>query len=166
MECKYCQKSSDDDYHKPSPSWFYNQYAYNIRKEFYILNSMLGHELVDCFNHIIKKYYVLNHCLLYRLCVDFNICIDTRYIPAKYYPDAYRKSKKKELLKKRIRSEARRHKSILMKKYHYMCNYCHELLSQEDATVDHIIPIGKGGDSHINNLQILCTYCNDEKGDN
>jgi hypothetical protein len=33
-------------------------------------------------------------------------------------------------------------------------------------TIDHIIPRCKGGDSRLENLQPMCTVCNNKKGDN
>ena len=33
------------------------------------------------------------------------------------------------------------------------------------ATVDHIIPLSKGGAEDFTNLQLLCRKCNVEKGD-
>lgn len=42
----------------------------------------------------------------------------------------------------------------------YFCVYCS---SRENLTVDHILPISKGGDSRRYNLQILCQPCNVKK---
>jgi len=36
--------------------------------------------------------------------------------------------------------------------------------SREKLTVDHIIPVSRGGSSWKENLQCLCSYCNREKG--
>lgn len=41
------------------------------------------------------------------------------------------------------------------------CAYC---FSEERLTIDHIIPISKGGGSERTNLQVLCFTCNIKKG--
>ena len=51
---------------------------------------------------------------------------------------------------------------ILFKRYNYKCALC---FSQEDLTIDHIIPLIKGGTNDLSNLQILCRYCNLRKRD-
>ena len=46
----------------------------------------------------------------------------------------------------------------------YICPYCNnEILSIDDAEVDHIIPFAFGGDTDINNAQLLHRICNREK---
>lgn len=47
--------------------------------------------------------------------------------------------------------------------YDYRCLCCKE---QKPLTVDHVIPISKGGSSDISNLQPLCRSCNSSKHDN
>ena len=49
-------------------------------------------------------------------------------------------------------------KEINMKK----CRYCH---STENLTLDHKIPIIKGGSNEKKNLQCLCSRCNSIKND-
>lgn len=47
-----------------------------------------------------------------------------------------------------------------------ICIGCEELVGEENLTVDHIIPISRGGTNYISNLQPLCMKCNFEKGTN
>lgn len=49
----------------------------------------------------------------------------------------------------------------------YICSYCNnEILSIDDAEVDHIIPFSKGGKTEISNAQLLHRHCNREKNNN
>ena len=43
----------------------------------------------------------------------------------------------------------------------YQCKHCG---TNENLTVDHIIPESKGGSSELDNLQTLCASCNSKKG--
>lgn len=47
--------------------------------------------------------------------------------------------------------------------YDYLCLCCKE---QKPLTVDHVIPISKGGENTIDNIQPLCKECNSRKGQN
>lgn len=44
------------------------------------------------------------------------------------------------------------------------CFYCKKHLTVKDATVDHKIPLGRGGKTEIDNLVPTCEKCNNFKG--
>ena len=44
------------------------------------------------------------------------------------------------------------------------CAGCREHFRKQNMEVDHIIAISKGGNGHIDNLQLLCSHCNRVKG--
>ena len=43
----------------------------------------------------------------------------------------------------------------------WRCRFCG---AQNDLVIDHIFPVSKGGGGQIENLQTLCTNCNELKG--
>jgi len=49
----------------------------------------------------------------------------------------------------------------LLHKYKFKCVNCE---SKNNLTIDHIIPVSKGGTDDYSNLQILCKSCNSSKG--
>lgn len=44
------------------------------------------------------------------------------------------------------------------------CQICGKVLTKETVTIDHIIPVSKGGTNDIENLQPMCRSCNSRKG--
>lgn len=44
------------------------------------------------------------------------------------------------------------------------CKYCNVKLNFDETEFDHILPWSKGGQTTVNNGQILCSTCNKEKG--
>jgi len=53
----------------------------------------------------------------------------------------------------------------IYKRDNYTCQICHkENLKRPDITIDHIIPITKGGPHIPDNLQVACRACNIKKG--
>ena len=46
----------------------------------------------------------------------------------------------------------------------YVCSHCgQQILSIDDAEVDHIKPFSKGGNTELSNAQLLHRHCNREK---
>jgi HNH endonuclease len=50
----------------------------------------------------------------------------------------------------------------------YLCEYCHtdERWQLVQFTIDHIIPLSKGGTDEIDNLALACFHCNRQKSNN
>ena len=45
------------------------------------------------------------------------------------------------------------------------CLFCKKSITKSsDLTIDHIVPLIKGGTNHHNNLALCCSNCNAEKG--
>ena len=56
------------------------------------------------------------------------------------------------------------HKSYLALKYGSLCQMCREFYPDlAMLTVDHIVPKKEGGSVHLENKQLLCIHCHDEK---
>ncbi|MCC5668733.1 HNH endonuclease [Nostoc sp. CHAB 5784] len=49
----------------------------------------------------------------------------------------------------------------------FLCEYCHasEQWQYVSFTVDHVIPLTKGGANSIDNLALACFHCNRQKSD-
>lgn len=44
-----------------------------------------------------------------------------------------------------------------------ICHYCHQKFSPEDLTMDHIVPLSRGGKSKKGNVVPCCKDCNNRK---
>jgi 5-methylcytosine-specific restriction endonuclease McrA len=53
-------------------------------------------------------------------------------------------------------------KKLILRHYDYRCIYCG---SYKNLSVDHVIPVSKGGKNTWNNLVCACITCNVKKGD-
>jgi len=47
----------------------------------------------------------------------------------------------------------------------WVCQLCGKILTSKTVTVDHIVPVAKGGTNALENLQPLCQHCNSVKRD-
>lgn len=59
----------------------------------------------------------------------------------------------------------RTHRHTLYGQQEGLCNGCGVHFPFQNLTMDHIIPRVRGGTDHVENLQMLCSYCNSVKGD-
>lgn len=50
-----------------------------------------------------------------------------------------------------------------MKRDKYTCQYCLVKFESRDLTIDHVVPISKGGPTVDWNLVTACKQCNSEK---
>lgn len=55
-------------------------------------------------------------------------------------------------------------KMTIYKAYNGKCCRCGKELETWEMTIDHILPISRGGTSDIDNLQLMCKSCNSKKG--
>jgi 5-methylcytosine-specific restriction endonuclease McrA len=53
--------------------------------------------------------------------------------------------------------------SRFARRSHVKCAYCPRMVSRADATVDHRIPVSRGGSHKRSNLAIACFPCNSRK---
>ena len=45
------------------------------------------------------------------------------------------------------------------------CYYCSKKLSKVEATMDHVVPLSRGGRSNRGNIVVACKACNTKKKD-
>ena len=43
------------------------------------------------------------------------------------------------------------------------CHYCRKMFEKKDLTMDHIVPLSRGGKSTKGNLVVACEPCNSDK---
>lgn len=44
------------------------------------------------------------------------------------------------------------------------CCFCNKLLTRNTATLEHVIPLSKGGTWKTTNIKVSCSSCNNERG--
>ena len=69
----------------------------------------------------------------------------------------------KKTIKKERQKMTRRLRFTILKRDGYKCKLCGSDSRTTSLTVDHIIPISKGGKTEFQNLQCLCFECNSGK---
>ena len=74
----------------------------------------------------------------------------------------------KEYIKMRVKKNKRKKLSLSQRKIIYeksngYCQLCGRKMLYDNFTVDHIIPLGRGGTNDMDNLQGVCKVCNEFK---
>ena len=59
----------------------------------------------------------------------------------------------------------RQNKHILFGEQEGLCGGCRIMFPFRNFTIDHVVPVSRGGTDHLDNLQLLCGACNSLKGD-
>ena len=82
-------------------------------------------------------------------------------------PDYYnRKSREAQRIRRAVPgniTEAER--QALFDKYEHKCLCCKRPEGVVELTIDHVIPLSRGGENTLENAQVLCRGCNAVKGD-
>ena len=55
-------------------------------------------------------------------------------------------------------------RAMFYKSYCKQCKYCDKTLTLRNMVCDHLVPLTKGGESTVKNLQLICKACNTRKG--
>lgn len=45
------------------------------------------------------------------------------------------------------------------------CRWCHKQLTLRTSTLEHVVPLGQGGEDRINNYDLACAPCNQKRAD-
>ena len=68
----------------------------------------------------------------------------------------------REFVKRRFNTNFSRSNVYL--RDNYMCQYCKQMFSNKELTLDHVIPRSKGGKTTWTNIVSACKQCNNQKG--
>jgi len=146
------------------------------KKKFYPYN----HDTIMCSNHCRRKHWEMSeNGKLFRSSPITKLKNKMRYTSKKYH-ETRKKYDRKYLASEKGKEWARRinttrflqlkngkgvkkkEKEEVFKNYNHRCASCG---SENNLTLDHIIPLSKGGKHEIDNLQVLCRDCNFKKSD-
>ena len=67
----------------------------------------------------------------------------------------------REFVKQRVNTSFNRSNVYL--RDNYICQYCKQMYSYKDLTLDHVIPKSKGGKTEWTNIVSACRKCNNDK---
>lgn len=91
-------------------------------------------------------------------CGEFLSTVDKKF-------DVVATIKLNDYVKRKIRPPRFR-KRVLFNRDNWKCQYCEIALTDENATMDHIVPSSRGGKTSWLNCVAACRSCNRKKGNN
>lgn len=71
----------------------------------------------------------------------------------------------KHYVRIRRRSHVMFSRAAIYHRDHYQCQYCHKQFRSDDLTLDHVIPVSRGGPRTWENIVTACSKCNRKKND-
>jgi 5-methylcytosine-specific restriction enzyme A len=96
----------------------------------------------------------------FRHGLDFENVLKTEAVKELFYSPVEREHIKKERKKAR---ELQASQWWRQKLQTGVCHYCELKYSPSELTMDHIVPVGRGGRSNPGNLVVCCKTCNSKK---
>lgn len=115
--------------------------------------------------HCLEEYQSRLHWALENPFIDEQFK-DRARVELQSIEQATTTTKAKRRLTKRRRSDFQKERDRLMlaiiERDGYLCDECG---GTESLTIDHIMPLSKGGSDELDNLRLLCQSCNSTKGD-
>jgi len=79
--------------------------------------------------------------------------------------DVFAAAKRPPIVERKVPRKAsyKRHR-LRMLRVRPLCHWCNMRLDEKTATIEHVIPLSRGGLNNANNLKLACEPCNKKRG--
>ena len=131
--------------------------SYNKKKPYYKIlpNENFIRYVYRLVRSIIQMYpYAHQHGFRYYVDTDFRRRIS--YRRKNHYKHLVRRQREGSFSRSHVKAKL---KLMLVDRDKEFCNLCNKPFLIKNLTIDHVLPLFMGGNSEINNLQLLCEPC-------